>query len=297
MKENYLRYFLELVKFKNYTRAAESLFVSQSTVSKAIKQLETDLSCQLIDMTGGNFKLTQAGEIFYKYATEVIEFLDKKEENLRKDIKSLKSNLYLGLPPTAGSMYFFDIISKFKEKYPEIDLHIVSQTSKYIPELLNEGQIDLGVVIEPFENENFRKHIVFQSESVLIVNKEDDLAKNDIVDFSILKDQKFLTISKNYMYYKVFLDKCRQAGFEPNIIFENYHWDLILEMVIDKQGISILPLPLVDKYISKRAKYIKLKNPDFFWALTLIYPKNRSLTSPMKNFIDLSIEESRKMFL
>lgn len=91
MKEKHLKYFVELVKFKNYSRAAESLYVSQSTISKAIKKIENNLSYRLIDLDDGSFKLTEAGKIFYNYANEVLEYLEIRKNILYKDLRNLKS--------------------------------------------------------------------------------------------------------------------------------------------------------------------------------------------------------------
>jgi DNA-binding transcriptional LysR family regulator len=287
MLDKHLRYFIEVAEVKNYTRAAENLFISQSTVSKAVASLEKELNIQLIEVKGGNFFLTEAGEIFYKFAKDVTGYYDRREKELYDKIKILGEDLNLGLPPTAGSIYFSNKITEFSKKHPEINLNIVNVTSKYIPDMLLNGSLDLGIVIEPFNDKRFVKKIAYQSEAVLIVSSEHRLAKKDFVDFSELKDEKFLQISKEYMYYELFKDYCKKAGFEPNIIFENFEWDMILEMVVANRGVTILPLPLVKKYLSSRAKYLHLKNPEFPRALTIIYPKTSFVKKSMKSFIEI----------
>lgn len=287
MLDKHLRYFIELVKLKNYTRASETLFVSQSTVSKAVSSLEKEIDAKLVRIDKGEFILTREGELLYEFALDVTEYYDKKEYEFLQEVQNLGGKLSLGLPPTAGSIYFFEKISIFKSKYPDIDLEIKNETSKYLPEMLLDHKLDLGVVIEPFDDDRFVKNIVYESEAVLVVSQRHRFSHLGEIEFSLLKDERFLQISEDYQYYQVFEDYCKKANFEPNIIFKNYEWDMILEMVAANVGVTIMPKPLVTKYFSSRVKLIRLKNPIFPWALTLIYSKEDILTKEMQKFINV----------
>lgn len=289
MLDKHLRYFIKLCEFKNFTRTAENLFVSQSTVSKAVTSLEKELNAKLVLVDKEGFRLTKEGQLLYDFAKDVTGYYDNKEEELLGNINNLGKKLSLGLPPTAGSIYFFEKISKFKGECPDIDFEIKSETSKYLPEMVLGQKLDLAVVIEPFDDKRFVKNTVYKSEAVLVVSKDNELSDRDEVDFAILKDEKFLQISEDYQYYWVFKDYCNKAGFEPKVVFKNYDWDMILEMVVADIGITILPKPLVSKYFSNRVKSISLKNPDFPWALTLIYPKGTFITKEMKKFIEICL--------
>lgn len=289
MLDKHLRYFITLAKLKNYTRAAENLFVSQSTISKAVASLEKELNVKLVLVDKEGFRLTKEGQLLYDFALDVTGYYDKKEEDFLATINDMGQKLSLGLPPTAGSIYFFEKISEFKDKYPAIDFEIRNETSKYLPDMVLDQKLDLAVVIEPFDDNRFVKNTVYNSEAVLVVSKDHKLAYLDEIDFADLKDEKFLQISEDYQYYWVFKDYCNKAGFEPKVAFKNYDWDMILEMVVANIGITILPKPLVSKYFSNRVKLISLKNPTFPWALTIIYPKGSLLTKEMRKFIEICL--------
>lgn len=287
MLYKHLKYFIELVEVKNYTRAAKNLYVSQSTVSKAVSSLEKELDCSLVEINKGEFTLTEEARALYDFALDVTSYYDKKEEEFLESIKNVEEKLVVGLPPTAGSIYFFEKISDFNKKYPSIKLTIENETSKYLPDQLLDKKLDLAVVIEPFDDPRFVKKIVYKSEAVLVVSKDHKFSDKKCIDYYELKDENFLQISKDYQYYSVFKDYCKKAGFSPKIVFENYDWDMILELVASNQGVTILPKPLVKKYFSDRVKLISLKNPEFPWALTIIYPKNAYLSKEMKKFIEI----------
>lgn len=287
MTSNHLRYFIEVVEQKNFTKAAEKLYVSQSAISKAIHSLENELQTSLYVHDTRNFTLTSSGELLYHFAKDVLSYYTIRENELKVKIKNENNILRLGLPPTAGSIYFFSLIHDFRKENPEIELQINDATSKYIPDLLLEGKLDLGVVIEPFEDERFIKKVAYQTEAVLVVSNQHPLANQKEVHFSDLKDESFIQVTKDFQYRKVFENYCQKAGFIPKIVFETNQWDMIIEMVADNQGVSILPLPLLNNYHSNRIHCVSITHPKFPWALTLIRLGKVPVTYAMGKFIDL----------
>lgn len=287
MTFNHLKYFIEVVNQKSFTRASEKLFISQSTISKALSSLEAELNTTLYEHGNREFILTQTGQYLYDFAKDVLGYWNVKEDELIEKIKMDNDKLKLGLPPTAGSIFFFGLIRQFKAKNPTTQLIINDATSKFIPDMLLEGKLDLGIVIEPFEDTRFIKKIAYQTESVLVISRKHKLANQDTVSFKELKEELFLQVTKDFQYRQVFEKICLKAGFNPHISFESNQWDMILEMVADNQGITILPLPLVEKYKPQNVKCIHLTDPCFPWALTVIRAKGHPVTQGMKKFIEL----------
>ena len=292
MTLNQLRYYTEIVQQKNFTKAAERLFVSQSTLSKSIRALEDEFKIEFISRICKEFKLTREGEIFYEYAVRILDFYNNQTEEQFRRLKRADGTLKIGIPPTSGAIFFFSVLHRFKKKYPGIDLRIDESASKSIHKMVADGKLDIGAVIEPFHDECLYKRPVCTSEAVLLVSKQHPLAENSIVAFSELKSEKFLSISSEYMFSDIVQNKCREAGFEPKVVFESYQWEWILEMVADNQGVSILPKPLIDKFHTERVCMIRLKEPDFPWTLSLIYRKDKFVTVPMQCFLDTCFEKS-----
>lgn len=290
MTLNQLSYYAEIVQQSSFTKAAEKLFVSQSTLSKSIRTLETEFETELIDRSAKDFQLTKEGKIFYEYTLNLLEYYQLQTQELYQRIHGGNSTLSLGLPPTAGTIYFFSQIYKFQQKYPQVDLRITEMTSKSVKELVGTGKLDLGVVIEPFHDDAFFSRKVYASEAVLVVSKQHSLAAKRTVNALELKEERFLMVTPDYMYYDLVLNYCKMAGFTPKVAFESSQWDLLLEMVAAGQGVTILPKPIVDKCYNARVHQARLKNPEFPWALTLIYRKDKFLTEPMQHFLNLCDE-------
>lgn len=287
MNLNHLRYFIEVVEEKSFTKAAENLYVSQSAISKAIHGLEKELDTNLYERDTRVFVLTNSGELLYSFAKNVVGYYDVKEKELKNQMCHSHHTLRLGLPPTAGSIYFFSMIHEFQKQNPDIQLQINDTTSKYIPDLLLEGKLDLGVVIEPFEDHRFVKKIAYETEAILVVSNVHPLSKKRKIHLGDLKEENFLQVTKDFQFRQVFEEYCKKAGFTPNVTFESNQWDMIVEMVADNQGVSVLPLPLLEKYKAKNIKTIHLVQPEFPWALTLIRPSQYPVTYSMQKFMDL----------
>lgn len=290
-----LSYFIKTVECQSFTKAAEELYVSQSAISKSIRSLEEDLQTTLIDRTYRKFTLTEQGQVVYEFAKDVLAYFQEKEKEMRKKLQGEDRLIRFGLPPTAGSIFFYSTIFSFQEENPSVDLKIIDLTSTYIVDQLLNNEMDMGVAISPFEDPRFHIHPVYTSEAVLVVGKDHPLANHDKVDFIDLKGEKFLQVKKDFMYHQVFVDYCHQAGFEPNIVFESNQWDLIIELAASSKGVTILPKPLIDNYSSKRIHQIHLENPTFPWSLSIIYLKSKILTESMEKFLSLCIREAKRV--
>lgn len=290
MTMNQLNYYVEVVRQQNFTKAAEKLFVSQSTLSKSIRALEAEFQVELINRMPKKFALTPEGYLFYEYAVRLLDFYRVQMQELYRHLHGTSGTLCLGIPPTAGTAFFHFLLSRFQEKYPNIELKITEGTSKSIVSQMETGSLDIGVVLEPFSDRRYRTRKVYRSEVVLIVSRQHRLAAKKSVGFSELKDERFLMISPDYMFYDLAMNKCKSAGFVPGVAFRSSQWDLLYEMVADNQGVSFLPKCLLEGYGRGRVRQIRLKNPEFPWELSVVTRKDRFVTAPMQCFLDMCRE-------
>ena len=195
----------------------------------------------------------------------------------------------MGFHRRLGAFFFSKILFEYGCKYPQVDLQIVEGTSKKIEALVMNDQVDLGVVIEPYENPHMRLKTVYRSDVVLAVARNHRLAERTEVEIAELRDEPMLMVSKDYMFHDQVLAHYRQAGFTPNITFTTSQWDLLLEMTAENQGVTLIGRPLVEKLYSGRIKCISLQNPEFLWMLGLISKKCKTLSGAAKslwNFCD-----------
>lgn len=286
MNINHFAYFVEAVRENSITKAAESLFISQSTISKAIKCLEQAYNTELIDRKARNFKLTSAGEIFYNSAVKIVSNYQSETTVLATLLHSHRGKLTLGIPPVTITI-IHSLLHQYEQMYPEIDLRVIEIGAQTAFSLAQSGAADISIIIEPFDNPEFNKVPIMESEAVCVVSPHHRLANYDTISFSQLKNEKFLVFDKSFMLYYRLFDCCKEAGFMPNISLESAQWDLLVEAVSDGEGITILPRPIIQKFCPQKVKMLHLCNPSLPWIPVAAYHKEKFLSTPMKLFLDL----------
>lgn len=282
-----LTYFIEVAKEKGFTKASKNLFVCQSALSKAIKSFENDLDITLIDRTSKNFKLTPEGQLFYENGVIALKVINEQLTMLLDSVSIEKGKIKLGVPPVISTIYFTSLIQNFKDTYPSIDLQITEAGANTVKTKVDNGDIDIGVVILPFNSDNFNITPIFQAEVVVIVNKKHPFAEKNEISLVELKNEEFISLDETYMLYDRIKFRCNQVGFTPNIISTSSQWDFVAEMVALNQGIAILPKPILSRFHSKNIKILKIKE-GFPWNIAFIVRKDKYVSKAIKLFIDFT---------
>lgn len=281
-----LTYFVEVAKEKNFTRAANNLHLSQPALSKVIKNLENDLKVQLIDRQGKQFKLTDAGEIFYNNCETALETINKELEKLYDSVNFQKGKIIVGIPPVIGTAIFPTLLSNFKKTYPDIEIILIEGGANIIKDMIEEGEVDIGVVMLPFQSEQFHAIPMIYSESKLVVHKSHKFADRETVRLEEIKNENFVILSEEYMLYNQIISACKLKGFEPKIIFKSTQWDFLAEMVSINEGITILPASIIKIFKSNEIRSVSIVDPELPWNIGMIIKKNKYISYAMRTFID-----------
>jgi DNA-binding transcriptional LysR family regulator len=147
------RSFCEVAKAGNVTKAAEKLFISQSAVSQAIKQLEDKLDCKLFNRNTRGVQLTTEGEVLFSYASNAITLIENAQEKLTK-MKNLRDGeIKIGASDTACTLFLLPFLNKFSSEYPEIHISVINRTTRELIKLLKNGTVDISFVNLPVEDD------------------------------------------------------------------------------------------------------------------------------------------------
>ncbi|MEJ6951899.1 LysR family transcriptional regulator [Natronospora cellulosivora (SeqCode)] len=141
-------------KYKSFSAAAEELFISQSAVSQAIKQLEIELDSQLFLRTGCRIKLSAEGKVLFKYIEQAYTLILNAEKKIDSIHKLESGELVIGAGDTNCKYYLLDYLQNFHQKYPAVNIKVTNRTTDEIIELLKKGQVDLGIINLPYDTKN-----------------------------------------------------------------------------------------------------------------------------------------------
>ncbi|RFU60441.1 cidABC operon transcriptional activator CidR [Peribacillus glennii] len=290
MDIKHLQYFIEVTNFNSFSRAAEHLYITQPTISKMIKNLETELGVSLFDRSGKKLVLTDAGRIILEQA----KLIDKAFNNLETELDNLlglkKGHISIGLPPIFDAQSFLKIVGTFHEKYPGITFEIIEHGSKRVEEYVGNNLLDLGVVVLPTNNDIF-DHFSFKEEDFnLILHASHRLASRKEVDLEELADESFVLFNKDFVLHDRIIESCNRAGFDPHIISETSQWSFITDMVAAKLGVSLLPESIC-RHLTDEVKAVKIVNPSISWNLALIWGKDQYLSYAAREWLQFTKEK------
>ena len=187
MEIRVLRYFLEIARESSMSRAAETLHVSQPTLSKQMKELESELGKKLFHRGSTSVSLTDEGMLLRKRAEDILTMVDKTTNEFRELDNITGGEVYIGCAESHQIKYLARIIKDFKEVYPRFRYHLTSGNTEQVVERLDRGLIDFAFIVEPPNLERYN-HIEIPGTDIwgLAIRKDHPLAEKEEIVFADL---------------------------------------------------------------------------------------------------------------
>jgi DNA-binding transcriptional LysR family regulator len=161
MKMCYLRYFLAVAEEQSFTRAAAKVHIEPSPLSRAIREMESDLQVHLIHHRQGRMQLTQAGEAFQDEARRMLAFMEGARTRVRSAEHDDRRQLRIGITDRLAQPQFIRLLARCREEEPLTKIRIVEMTVSEMVKALNHDQIDAGFTVHPEPGEDLRKEVVW----------------------------------------------------------------------------------------------------------------------------------------
>ncbi len=175
MEVRELRYFLAVAREENITRAAESLHIAQPSLSKQLMDLEKELGKQLLVRGKRKITLTEEGVILRKRAEEIIELVEKTEQEISTDENEILGEIDIG---GSTSTTVLQVAASLRKAYPGIRFHFYCGDAMDVSERLNHGTLDFAAMLEPVDNVKYDfLSLPDRSQWGILVKKDDPLAK------------------------------------------------------------------------------------------------------------------------
>ncbi|WP_298838400.1 LysR family transcriptional regulator [Clostridium sp.] len=283
MELRQLQYFQMVCQLNSITQAAKKLYVTQPSVTNSIKNLENELACVLFDRSKKQLFPTVEGKVFLKRVDEILKLVDTATTEM-KDYQDLKKGiLTIGVPPMIGTFIFPIVFIKFKQLYPNIKLNITEYGSIETRQMIEKGDLDLGLIIGDSHNKILTSLPILNSELLVCLKKEHPLRKKSTITFEDIKNEPIILLKEGFYIREKILESFNEKHVQPNIILSSNHLETIKGLVINGVGISFLLKEIVED--NDKITKIPLKTTIPI-KIALVWRKNCCLSAVAKTFID-----------
>jgi DNA-binding transcriptional LysR family regulator len=281
-----VRAFVEVVRQGGFSNAARTVFATQSTVSKAVKQLEEEIGTPLLDRLGRRSVLTAAGEVVYRRG---LKLLTDREDLLAEvaEVRGLKRGvLRLGLPPVGSSTLFAPLFAIYRQRYPGIEVRLAEHGSDQLEEILRAGDIDLAGALLPTPPE-FDSVPVRREPLVALLPAIHALARRRSVKMKDLEKTPFILFESGFSLHRIILDACRHAGFEPDVVTRSSQIDFMVELVAAGLGVAFLPRMIAKQRAHAAVRAVLLDEPGTEWIMAMVWRRGAYLSAAASAWLEL----------
>lgn len=277
----------EVVRRNGFSAAAKTLKTTQSTVSKAIAQLEHDCGAPLLDRLSSGVRLTGAGELVFKRAATMLAERDALKAELAK-LQGLETGrLRLGLPTLGSSVLFAPLVAAYRKRYPGIEIDLIEHGSRRLEEALRAGSIELGSTLWPVSNE-FEWQLVRDEPLMLLLPNGHPLSGRDTVKLKDLPPSPFILFDRGFALNGIITDAFRKQGLTMTEVARSGNADFIIALVAAGLGIAMLPRLEIASRGKLSVRTALVDEPDLRWRLGLIWRKEAHLSPAANHWLSLA---------
>lgn len=310
-----LHYLAEINKEQSFSRAAEKLYLSQSSLSITVKRFEQDIGLQIFDRSTSPIQLTEAGKKYMDLVHRIL-LIEQEMSSFLDDCNNLEiGKIILGAPHLISNRFLPPLLAKFYKDYPNIVISIEEADTLILKKMVALGEVDLVICGERFDKRQFECIPFFYEHVLLAVSKNDPINKllkqyqfsvDDIranrhleevkksVPFHHFRNAVFLSRKEGHDMHTRLLELCNKNGFEPKVNFIADHIVTIYSMVDQQLGIGLVGDMVVK--LDSRDKNVVLYKVDelqFTKYFYLAYRKSGYISHAMRKFIDMVRETDK----
>jgi DNA-binding transcriptional LysR family regulator len=295
-----IEYAFAIAKYRHITKAAESLYITQPTLSTYLKNMENRLGVELFKREGNKIDLSYEGEIFIENGLKILQQRDDLLNRLSESIESERGRLKLSIPLVRGSYLIPLILPVFHKKFPNVDIVLSEGHSTTIEKDVNNGVSDLVIFNKPFRKLSLQYETIHKEEMLLVMNKDNPLAKNGIqleglrypwMDIQLCKNEPFIIHFPNQHTGQIERHLFKEANFNPKIILETRNFEASTRLASLNYGLTLISEGHV-KYISceQTPLFFSIGNPTTIMDVIAAYANKESLSKYAREFIEISKE-------
>ncbi len=281
--------FVQVASHRSFSKAAESLFLTQPSVTARIQSLEKELDEELFERTGRGVRLTDAGTTFLHYAQTILRTLRDGRDALDGLRNTEFGNLRIGTAFTISEYLLPGVLRQFRGLYAGVDVTVRTGRSEQVLQMVLTDEVQVGLVRSIHHPEIESIHL-FDDDIVLVVNPAHPFAcQGAVVPIEEVSRQPLIFYDRGSSYYLLTQGMFRQAGLVPHVAMELDSMDATKRMVEEGLGLALLPRASVEREVALgMLSQVSMQDAqNVTRPISLIYRRNRKRPRAVQALIEV----------
>ena len=288
MNIRHLKIFITVADCGKMSVAAEKLYISQPSVSQAIKEIEDYYGVKLFERLSKKLYITENGRLLLKYARHIVQSFDEMEAHLKNTGENI--SLRIGATVTVGTKLLSDIISRFEKNYKDVDTKITINNTNVIENLILNSDLDIGIVEGYVDNKDIIKKPIYKDNMVLVAGKNHKFYNRDSITIEELNGEDMIFREPESGSRQIFDNVLHDNNIEVNVKWNSTNTESIKEGIINGHGVGVLSTLMIQEEVKNGTLHIiDIDKVNISRDICVIYHKNKFISDHLKNFMD-SIE-------
>lgn len=283
-----LEVFRAVAEANSFTRASHALFISQSTVSQHIRELEESLGVQLFSRNRRTVSLAAAGENLLEHSRNIFRMLEQAELAAKTFKDPYHGRVTFGCASTTLLYHLPPVLTEYTSKYPNVELNITGGTIQDVAAQMWSGELDLALVVLPLSAHALQKQVLMEEPFVGVLPKAHPLAGKPNLTINDIAGERFILHRRSQNTRKLVDQYLFKQRISPHVAMELDETETIKTMVARGSGVSLLPQSaFADEQTNASVRTFRIPRKDLHRTLALVYPRTKTIRPAVGALISL----------
>ena len=287
-----LRYFVAVVDYGSFSKAAARCHVSQPALSVQIQKLESRLGKILLNRSHRRIIPTEAGNLLLPRARTILGQVEEAKQEVRSVDGRKTGKVLVGILMTLAPCFLVHVLNSFVESFPDIQVNLYEATTALMLSMLDAGNLDMGITSLPIRDSGFETETLFSEEMLLALHPCHPLTRKQAIYGEDLESEKFILSKEDHCQGGCVSRLCRLNNFSPRIVFHSGQLAMIQSLVAAGKGISLIPQTAITE-TPTTITYRQLENPRPKRSIAIVTRSKRPLKPTAQHFLQHLREASQ----
>lgn len=287
MELHQLRYVVAVARTGNFSRAAEQCHITQPTLSQQVQKLEDELGERLFERLNRRVRPTTAGETFIPRAARILDEVEAAQRELMDAQDRVHGRFNIGVIPTIAPYLLPRILPSYMQEFPGVALTVNEEKTERLLKLALACEIDLSIASLPLDDARFETETLFEEELKLAIPEGHRLLKKKALRAADLEEERFVLMKDGHCLGDQVLSFCQKRDLRPSVTCRSAQIETLQTLVVAGLGISLVPLMACHEGRPGSPVFRSLEDPKPHRVIVAMWPKNRPLGRPAREFLKL----------